>query len=180
MLCSMHCLSVCDLLNTACRSNQCQGTHFAPLLPVLDGADVHVTLVVAHPEVHKMKTAVTRLRLVGYSRSSEALLTKQAAALVRGVDLAAGLRNRLHLLLDLHAAASVPVTQQALTLFVNSICLVKVSRPSLLHFITDFLPTKLSTGSVQTISTLMGLLGIYQHSQNILYCQPEMPMAACQ
>jgi len=55
-----------------------------------------------------------------------------------------------------------------------------VSRPSLLHFITDFLPTKLSTGSVQTISTLMGLLGIYQHSQNILYCQPEMPMAACQ
>ncbi len=136
MLCSMHCLSVCDLLNTACRSNQCQGTHFAPLLPVLDGADVHVTLVVAHPEVHKMKTAVTRLRLVGYSRSSEALLTKQAAALVRGVDLAAGLRNRLHLLLDLHAAASVPVTQQALTLFVNSICLVKVSRPSLLHFIT--------------------------------------------
>ncbi|KAA6428773.1 MAG: hypothetical protein FRX49_01648 [Trebouxia sp. A1-2] len=58
-------------------------------------------------------------------RSSEALLTKQAAALVRGVDLAAGLRNRLHLLLDLHAAASVPVTQQALTLFVSSICLVK-------------------------------------------------------
>ncbi|KAL0047176.1 hypothetical protein WJX82_008696 [Trebouxia sp. C0006] len=59
------------------------------------------------------------------TRSSEALLTKQAAAVVRGVDLAAGLRNRLHLLLDLHAAASVPVTQQALTLFVNSICLVK-------------------------------------------------------
>ena len=135
MLCSMHCLSVCDLLNTACRSNQCQGIHSAPLLPV-HGADVHVTLVIAHPEVHKMKTAATSLRLVGYCRSSEALLTKQAAALVRGVDLAAGLRNRLHLLLDLHAAASVPVTQQALTLFVNSICLVKVSRPSLLHFIT--------------------------------------------
>ncbi|DBB01020.1 TPA: hypothetical protein ACH3X1_000922 [Trebouxia sp. C0004] len=59
------------------------------------------------------------------TRSSEALLTKQAAALVRGVDLAAGLRNRLHLLLDLHAAASVPVTQQALALFVSSMCLVK-------------------------------------------------------
>ena len=66
-------------------------------------------------------------KLVGHCRSSEALLTKQAAALVRGVDLAAGLRNRMHLLLDLHAAAPVPVTQQALTLFVNSICLVKVS-----------------------------------------------------
>lgn len=59
-------------------------------------------------------------------RSSEALLTKQAAAVVRGVDLAAGLRNRLHLLLDLHAAAALPITQQALTLFVNSMCLVKV------------------------------------------------------
>ena len=78
-------------------------------------------------------------KLVGRCRSSEALLTKQAAALVRGVDLAAGLRNRLHLLLDLHAAASVPITQQALTLFVNSICLVKVSHTSLFHFITKFL-----------------------------------------
>ncbi len=64
---------------------------------------------------------------LGECRSSEALLTKQATALVGGVDLAAGLHNRLHLLLDLHAAAAVPITQQALTLFVNSICLVKVS-----------------------------------------------------
>ncbi len=89
--------------------------------------------------------------LVGHCRSSEALLTKQAAALVRGVDLAAGLRNRLHLLLDLHAAAAVPVTQQALALFVSSICLVKVSHPLLFHFSTDCLtlPTKLSTGSMQ-------------------------------
>lgn len=66
----------------------------------------------------------------GQCRSSEALLTKQAAALVKGVDLAAGLSNRLHLLLDLHAAASVAMTQQALALFVNSICLAKVGLPS--------------------------------------------------
>ena len=61
------------------------------------------------------------------SSASEATLTKQAAALVRGVDLVAGLRNRLQLLLDLHAVAAIPVTQQALSLFVTSICLVKVS-----------------------------------------------------
>ncbi len=99
-------------------------------------------------------------KLVGHCRSSEALLTKQAAALVRGVDLAAGLRNRLHLLLDLHAAASVPVTQEALTLFVNSICLVKVSHPSLLHLTSDrlTLPTNMSTGSLQTMSTLMRIV----------------------
>lgn len=66
----------------------------------------------------------------GQCRSSEALLTKQAAALVKGVDLAAGLCNQLHLLLDLHAAASVAMTQQALALFVNSICLAKVGLPS--------------------------------------------------
>ena len=59
-------------------------------------------------------------------RSSEAVLTRQAAALVRGVNLVAGLRNRLQLLLDLHAAAGLPVTQQALSLFVTSISLVKV------------------------------------------------------
>ncbi len=112
-----------------------------------------VPFVIAHPEVHKMKLTATPMRLVGHCRSSEALLTKQAAALVRGVDLAAGLRNRLHLLLDLHAAASVPVTQQALTLFVNSICLVKVNHPSLLPFTTDCLtlPTALLIGSAQTI-----------------------------
>lgn len=61
-------------------------------------------------------------------RSSEALLTKQAAAAVQGLDLAAGMRNRLQLLLDLHAAAGAPVTQQALSLFVTALCLVKVSR----------------------------------------------------
>jgi len=109
------------------------------------------------------------------------LLTKQAAAVVRGVDLAAGLRNRLHLLLDLHAAASVPVTQQALTLFVNSICLVKVSHPLLFHFTTGCptLPTKLSICSVVAPSIMMGLLGVYQHLQNIMYCQPETPMTVC-
>lgn len=59
--------------------------------------------------------------------SSEALLTKQAAAAVQGVDLAASLRNRLQLLLDLHAAAGAAVTQQALSLFVTALCLVKVN-----------------------------------------------------
>ena len=56
------------------------------------------------------------------------MLTRQAGTLVRGVDLVAGLRNRLQLLLDLHAAAALPITQQALSLFVTSICLVKVMR----------------------------------------------------
>lgn len=59
-------------------------------------------------------------------RSSEALLTKQAGGLVRGVDLVAGLRNRLQMLLELHAAAGVAITQQALALFANSLSLVKV------------------------------------------------------
>ena len=59
-------------------------------------------------------------------RYSEALLTKQAGALVRGVDLVAGLRNRMQMLLELHAAAGVPITQQALALFGNSLSLVKV------------------------------------------------------
>ena len=110
--------------------------HSAPLLPELDGADIYVNLVTAHPEVHKTTARQVNSNAIetcGHCRSSEALLTKQAAALVRGVDLAAGLRNRLHLLLDLHAAASVPVTQQALTMFVTSICLVKVSHHSLLQ-----------------------------------------------
>ena len=59
-------------------------------------------------------------------RYSEALLTRQAGALVKGVDLMAGLRNRLQMLLELHAAAGVPITQQALALFANSLSLVKV------------------------------------------------------
>ena len=70
-----------------------------------------------------------RLHITGCSdgpRCSEALLTKQAGALVRGVDLVAGLRNRLQMLLELHAAAGVPITQQALALFANSLSLVKV------------------------------------------------------
>ena len=50
-----------------------------------------------------------------------------AAAAVQGVDLAASLRNRLQLVLDLHAAAGAPITQQALSLFVTALCLVKVS-----------------------------------------------------
>lgn len=50
-----------------------------------------------------------------------------AAAAVQGIDLAASLRNRLQLVLDLHAAAGVPITQQALSLFVTALCLVKVS-----------------------------------------------------
>ncbi|KAL3162328.1 hypothetical protein ABBQ32_010012 [Trebouxia sp. C0010 RCD-2024] len=60
-----------------------------------------------------------------WPRGSEALLTKQAGALVRGVDLVAGLRNRLQVLLELHAAARQPITQQALALFVDTLSLVK-------------------------------------------------------
>ena len=160
--------------------------HSAPLLPELDGADVYVTLVTAHPEIHRMTARQDNRNAIetcGHCRSSEALLTKQAAALVRGVDLAAGLRNRLHLLLDLHAAASLPVTHQALTMFVTSICLVKVSHHSLLQqqmqtknsffhhrFLT--LPAALVIGSMQTI-------GRPTFMTTTVYCQPEMQVAAC-
>ena len=61
-------------------------------------------------------------------RGSEALLTRQAAALVKGVDLVAGLRNRLQMLLELHAAAGLPITQQALALFASSRRLAKGGR----------------------------------------------------
>ena len=52
---------------------------------------------------------------------------------MKGVVLAAGFLICLELLLDLHAAAGLPGRQHTLTLFVDSICLVKVSADSVVQ-----------------------------------------------